>query len=373
MFSFVASIPVCGRAADVAASPEEPAAEVLPLIAVEGTAELQSDLGIGNKPRTSAFYATVEPEITVNLSEYLNFHGHLIFEPVHDPIEGRMNVFHDQGLYAEELYAGVNIGDAALQIGKIDPQFGVASDEAPGIYGSSLAETYDFKGALGAQLKYTVSESTDGSGEDAITTKHVLFGSVFTADPSMLSRSLFTDRGAYRWQDNNVGNTDMPESFTIGYSYEMLNADDEVAGPTARIALRRLAARQSGIPDEWDVLAAVQTSIDLGDDLALHPIAEVAYLAHEGGEQKNAASATVGAELQRGQWFGSLTAAIHDQFGSSSPTDYMLTASVGREFDTDLTGTFRVDAGYSYGRIDGTPESIIGLKVQKDFAWTSQR
>jgi hypothetical protein len=376
LLASIAAAPVSSQAADAvavdeAATAEDPAPEVLPLIEIEGSAELQADFGVGKKPRTSAIYATVEPEITVNLSEYLNVHGHFIFEPVKDPIEGRMNTFHAQGLYAEELYAGVNVGEATFQIGKINPNFGVAGDEAPGLYGFTFAEGYEVKGALGVQAKYSLSELTQGSGEDAITTKQVLFGSVFTADPSLLSRSLLTDRGLYHWQDHRVGNTDLPESFTLGYSYSTLNADDEVVGPTARVVLRRLAAKQAGVPDEWDAVASFQTSVDLGEDLALRPIAEVAYLGNEGGHKADALGATVGAEVQKGQWFASLVAATHDQFGSSSPSDYMLTASIGREFETDTTGVFRVNAGYSYGRVDGTNESIIGLRLHKDFAWTS--
>lgn len=376
LLSSIAVAPVASQAADAVAVDEgttakNPAPEVLPLIEIEGSSELQADLSVGNKPRTSAIYATVEPEITVNLSEYLHVHGHFIFEPVLDPIQGRMNTFHSQGLYAEELYAGVNVGEATFQLGKIDPNFGIAGDEAPGLYGSSFAEEYAIKGALGIQAEYSLSDLTQGSGEEAVTTKQVLFGSLFTADPSVLSRSLITDRGLYHWQDYRVGNTDLPESFVLGYSYSTLNADDEVAGPSVRVAVRRLAAKQAGVPDEWDAVASFQTLFDLGEDLALRPIAEVAYLGNEGGHKTDALGATVGAELQKGQWFGSLVAATHDQFGSSSPSDYMLTASIGREFQTDVTGTFRIDAGYSYGRVDGANESIVGLRLHKDFSWTS--
>lgn len=376
LLSSIAAAPAPSQAADAVAVDEgtteaKPAPEVLPLIEIEGSAELQADLGVGKKPRTSAIYATVEPEITVNLSEYLNVHGHFLFEPVSDPIEGRMNTFHSQGLYAEELYAGVNVSDATFQLGKIDPNFGVAGDEAPRLYGSAFAEEYAIKGALGIQAQYALSDFTQGSGEDAITTKQALFGSLFTADPSILSRSLLTDRGLYHWQDYRVGNTDLPESFTLGYGYSTLNADGEVAGPTARIALRRLAAKLAGVPDEWDAVASFQTSFDLGEDLALRPIAELAYLGNEGGHKADALGATVGAELQKGQWFGSLVAATHDQLGFSSTSDYMLTASIGHEFQTDVAGTFRVDAGYSYGRVDGANENIVGLRLSKDFAWTS--
>lgn len=61
------------RAADATAADKQPAqedmtAEAVPLITIEGSGELQMDAGIGNY-RTTSLYATVEPEVTVNLSD----------------------------------------------------------------------------------------------------------------------------------------------------------------------------------------------------------------------------------------------------------------------------------------------------------------
>lgn len=244
------------NAADAAAPDEQPsqedtADEAVPLIAIEGSGELQMDAGIGNNGTTS-LYATVEPEVTVNLSDAFRLFGHFVYEPVLDPIEGETNVFRSQGFYAQELYAGLTVGQAKFALGKINPVFGVATDEAPGIYGADFAGNYDFKGALGLGVKFFLSEDTIGSGDDALTVKQTIDASIFTADPSVLSRSLFTDRGQFHWQDYRVGNTDLPESFALAYVYSTLNADDEVGGPTGRIALRRLAARASNVSDEWD-------------------------------------------------------------------------------------------------------------------------
>jgi hypothetical protein len=142
------------HAADaVAAADDQPAAdekgdEGTPLIAIEGEAELQLDSGLG-KPHTAAIYATVEPEITVNLSDTFRLFGHFVYEPVGDPIDGRFNAFHGEGLYAEELYAGLTVGNVKFALGKINPFFGIATDEAPGLYGQDFASEYDFKGALG--------------------------------------------------------------------------------------------------------------------------------------------------------------------------------------------------------------------------------
>jgi hypothetical protein len=356
--------------ADPVPAAEEKADPGLPLISIEGDAELQMDAGLG-KHRTTAIYATVEPEITVNLSDTFHLFGHFVLEPVNDPVEGKANYFHDQGLYAEELYAALTVGPVQFEAGKIDPVFGVATDDAPGIYGSDFAGNYDFKGALGLAANLTLAENTIGTGDEAVTVKQMVHASLFTADPSVLSRSLLTDRGVYRWQDNSVGNTDLPESFALAYVYSTMNTDDEVAGPTARIALRRLAAHEANVPDEWDMLAAAQTAIDLGDERTLRPIAELAYFVHEGGGKKNAGAATLGLEFQQGDWITSATAATHDRFGGPGPADYMLTASIGRIFKTETTGEFRVDAAYSNERVDNATTNVIGLRLHKDFSWES--
>jgi len=356
--------------ADPVPAAEDKADPGLPLIAIDGDAELQMDAGLG-KHRTTAIYATIEPEITVNLSDTFRLFGHFVLEPVQDPIDGKTNYFHAQGLYAEELYAGLTVGQVQFEAGKIDPMFGVATDEAPGIYGNSFAGNYDFKGALGLAANLTLAENTLGTGDEAITVKQMVHASLFTSDPSVLSRSLLTDRGLYHWQDYRVGNTDLPESFALAYVYSTMNADDEVAGPTARIALRRLAAHDSGVPDEWDMLAAAQTAIDLGDERTLRPLAEFAYFIHEGGQKKDAGAATLGLEFQQGDWIASATAAAHDRFGTAGPADYMLTASVGRIFKTEMAGEFRVDAAYSNARVDNVTTNVIGLRLHKDFNWES--
>ena len=356
--------------ADEPVAAEDKADEAVPLIAIEGDAELQVDAGLG-KQHTGAIFATVEPEITVNLSDTFRLFGHFLYEPVLDPTEGRFNTFHSEGLYAEELYAGLTVGQVKFELGKIDPMFGVATDEAPGIYGTYLASNYDFKGALGLAAKVFLTENTIGTGDDAVTVKQMIHASIFTADPSVLSRSVLTDRGQFTWLDTRVGNSNLPESFDLAYLYSTINADDEVAGPTGRLALRRLAAHDGNVPDEWDVLAAGQTAIDLGDERTLRPLAEIAYFANEGGYRKDAGAATLGLEFQQGDWITSATAAAHDRFGASGPSDYMLTASFGRIFKADVTGEFRVDAGYSKSRVEGATTNVIGLRLHKDFSWES--
>ncbi len=197
-------------AADATAPDEQTARqdtvdEAVPLIAIEGSSELQMDAGIGNNGTTS-FYATVEPEITVNLSDAFRLFGHFVFEPVLDPIEGQTNVLRSQRFYAEELYAGLTAAQVKVALGKINPVFGAATDDAPGIY-LRLRRQLRLQRRTGTGDKILSHRGhhrerrrcPDGEADNRRP--------VFTADPSVFSRLLFTDRGQFNWQDARVGST----------------------------------------------------------------------------------------------------------------------------------------------------------------------
>ncbi|MBZ9982548.1 MULTISPECIES: hypothetical protein [unclassified Mesorhizobium] len=109
----------------------------------------------------------------------------------------------------------------------------------------------------------------------------------------------------------------------------------------------------------------------MGDDLTLRTLAEIAYFSHQGGGETNAVSATIGAELQRGAWIGSLAAAVHNHLGSDAGTDTLFTTSLGREFEFEPTGAFRVDVAYARSRTDGEAGNTFGLSLHKDLAWSS--
>jgi hypothetical protein len=337
-----------------------------PFISIEGTAEMQFDAAFSKPSRTTALFSTIEPEVTVNLSPNFHLFTHLVFEPVNDPIEGKNNVFHAQGLYAEEAYANLIFEDYGLKLGKIDPVFGYASDAAPGIYGQDFPSGYDVKGALGVIGSWA---NDAGDGDQAV--RQSVDASIFTADPSVLSESLFTNRGLFDWQDDRVGNTAGPESLALAYTYMTHDGDDNPTGPVLRLALRRLAARSSGIPDEWSYLASGQTVFDIGEDQTLSPIAEAAFFQNEDGYSRNGAIITSGMEYKNGPWIASLVAALHKSFGSALPTDTMVTTSFGRTFTTAGIGDYRVELAWRYGHEDNVNTQMIGVRFHKDFEWAS--
>lgn len=367
-------------AADVAAADASDdgseAAVEYPNIKIEGTAELQFDnvrpSGDASARVANAF-AKIEPEISVNLSEDFRLFAHLVYEPVVDPAAGGIRYLRDEGLYAEELEGIATFGPVNIGVGKIDPVFGLASDDAPGVYGFDFADSYQYLGALGGRVDWQVgSRAATGFDAKPATVKQTLHAALFDADTTFLSRSLFVDRGQLRRNDGGVGNSDRPESFSVGYDVRTVNEGDDLVGPAAHFALRRLASGSDGGSDEWGFLVNGEDVFSLGDEVSLKSIAELAYFKNEGGGRFDGEAATVGAELREGKWTQSLVGAAHALRNSGNGTDLLLTTSFGRDFDFDRTGAFRIDAAYARSRVDGEDANTFGLRLHKDFTWPSE-
>src|SRR5688500_16112284 len=122
------------------------AAEEPPLVEVEGSFTLEYERiepRDDASARVSDAFATLDADIIVNVAPNAWLGVALGFEPVIDPARGEDRFFEDYGLVADELYAGLQIGAAEMQIGKIAPTFGWAADDAPGLYGGEIAGGYE--------------------------------------------------------------------------------------------------------------------------------------------------------------------------------------------------------------------------------------
>jgi len=339
------------------------------VVVIEGTMELEFDKVWSNhaSARFQDAFVTVEPEVTISITDTFRLFTGLVLEPVLDPVQGERRLFGDEGLYVKDLYAEAEFGPALLQIGKITPTFGWANDEAPGIFGSDFASDYELTEKLGINGAWTLSEAPGKDGESA----HVqtLHAAVFTADNSILSDSVFTSRGRTSTADGGVGNTDLPQSFAAAYTNEIRDGEDEIAGPSYQLAVRRLAPGQGDQRAEYALLASFEDRIAVGPDAAIVPLFEAAYLAHSEGSEKNGLEATVGAELRSGAWRLSSTYAIREIINDSRNSDQIATLDIGRYFEGSVFGPFRADAGIAYAYRDGEDQYWMGFRLQKDFAW----
>jgi hypothetical protein len=348
----------------------EAEAEGLLLVRLEGSLALGYEKFVHSgdpDARVSDVFTTIESEIAINLSPHAGLGAVLVYEPVIEPGPGEDRFFGDHGLFAEELYAGVDIGKATLQIGKIAPMFGWAADDAPGLYGGDLPGEYELVEEIGINARISLSEAPASS--EGTTVEHALHAAVFTADTTFLSDSLFTSRGRLEISDGGVGNTGFPQSFAIAYTVQTRDADDELAGPSLQAAMRRLAPGEGDTHGEWGFLGAFEDQLSLGRGVALSPIAEAAYLIQADGEAEPGWAVLIGAELAKGPWRGSSTFGARDTQADGHEHDYAITADVGRIFDIPGLGEIRADIAYTFARDDEERSHVIGVQLEREFTF----
>lgn len=342
-------------------------AGVLPLVEIEGSVALEYERIEPEdeaSARVSDAFASLDADIIVNLAPNAWLGAVLVFEPVTDPAPGEDRVFEDYGLFAEELYAGLAVGAAELQIGKIAPTFGWAADDAPGLFGGEIAGEYDRFEQLGMNARVSLSEVRGSAGDTTI--EHALHLAFFAADTTLLSDSLFTNRGEQGVSDGGVGNTGFPESFAVAYTLQVRD-DDELAGPSFQAALRRLAPGEGDRHGEWGVLGAYEDRLTLGRGVWLSPIAEAAYFIHADGEADAAWALTLGAELAKGPYRFSSTWERRAIAADGSEAEYAVTADVGRIFEMPALGEIRADVAYASARDEAGRSHFIGVQFEREF------
>jgi hypothetical protein len=352
--------------------PDAPAAEAkeLPLIDVEGSIALGYETIVPDdapSSRVSEAFANLEAEITIHLAPRARLGAVLMLEPVTEPAPGEDRFLEDHGLFAEELYAGFDVGRAALQLGKIAPTFGWAADDAPGLYGGEIPGEYELVEQLGAKARISLSEAAGYAPET--TVEHALHLAIFAADTTFLSDSLFTSRGDLDVSDGGVGNTGFPESVAVAYTMQVRDAEDELAGPSFQAAMRRLAPGADDEHAEWGLLAAFEDRRALGRGFQVSPIAEAAYFIYAEGEADPAWALTFGAELAHGSWLISSTWGMRDVLADGSEPDHAFTADLGRLFEVPGLGELRADIAYAFAQDEEGRKHFVGVEIEREFGF----
>jgi hypothetical protein len=324
--------------------------------ALEGTLDLES--------YHDGFFKSDDPDnelsfdatlgLRLSLTPIFSIHSDIVLEPVLDPAPGTDRVFGDLGLYAETLYLQADFGANGVIAGKIDPSFGRAWDDAPGVYGTELAEDYQLTEmwGVGAWHKF----ATAGAGT------HTLAANVFFADTTFLSESLFTNRGRNTTAAGGVANTGRLDSFSI-----MLDGEDMPALPgfSYNLGFRHLAAGTGDVAAENGFVAGFGQELAIGNDIELQVIGEFVYLSHAYATADDAIYVTSGLELERGPWHGEVNGTLRNtRFAAGgSQNDYLAQVSGGYVFENG----FDVSLGYGIGRDAGATTHAIGLRLTKSF------
>ncbi|WP_281968810.1 hypothetical protein [Roseovarius nanhaiticus] len=334
--------PLTGALALFSTSPTL-ALEYGPLTA-EFTVEIENDsLFESTDPANeiSDTYTTIESAITLAIGASSSLNASLVLEPITDATRDR--AFEDHGLYAEELYFSHDFGGAALQLGKFNPAFGVAWDEAPGIFGADFAEDYELTEQLGGAVLVPF---------DLGASVNVLSVAVFHADRTILSDSLGRVRGQNNISAGGVANTDGPESIAAAIN-------GAIGETTYNVGIQRLARGAGDTHDQTGAVLGLTHTYDLGRPVAL--LSEIAYFTDFGGTSASAQYGTVGVAAPFGPVTVSGTYSNRDVSGAR--TDHLASISGEMELAPGLFGSL----GYRWAREGTDKNQTIGTLITYEF------
>ncbi len=291
-------------------------------------------------------FTTVEPVFALNFTREFSVETAMVYEPVGEVNPRAYSAFSKQGLFVEMLFLRYAKDRFSIRGGKINPEFGLAWDMAPGIYGSELAE-----------LDYELTEMLGFGGSwnfgNAAVESLVLTANLFQADDTVLSESaiepryIYIDREGEVHKRNRAGylsraNTGNLESFAITLRGEEIPA---VPGLLFDLGYTRLAMPEPLTDQSW-ANASLTYAAPLTEEIDLSLLAEYVYKDNAFAiEDYQADYLTLGSELE---WRGWNTAL------SFTGIDHDPAAGIERSNDT----LFQVSAGYAFA---------FGLRV--DLAW----
>ncbi|WP_160000416.1 hypothetical protein [Roseomonas sp. 18066] len=284
------------------------------------TGQLETELNLdlngrrGGRGRYADLFNKTELGVYLSLPGGFTVNSVFKLEPADRPADGSDRAFHAQAAWVDQLYLAWSQGPLQLFAGKIHPRFGMAWDEAPGLYGTDFAEGYELSEKIGGGVNLSLSDlasATDRLGQ------HSLQLEFFQADRSALSSSLFArrwsyqdgqgrlrysarNRRAYGGPDNTEGagnwvaslaGQEVPLplgelSYTLGYSSRRAGLDSLQAGTAAT---------------ERGVVAGLAWEVPLGGDITATPLVEwVRQENADGLRGLRRQVVTAGAELARG-------------------------------------------------------------------------
>lgn len=326
-----------------------------PSISVSIPFEVQNDLNYHSEDRTAEhnqLYPTIEPEVTVQFTPEISIFAHGVLEPMRDPGPREDRSFEDLGMYIEDLYAKYDTGVFSVQGGKFTPNFGIAWDAAPGVYGTDVAEAnYEFSERIGVGGSVTF-----GGGQ---TGMHTLSASTFFSDNSFLRESIGRGRSPVTQgrADGGVSNTEDLSSFAValdGTEFEAL------PGFRYHVGYIHLAEGRTETADQHGFAIGGEYRIELGRDLSFTPLVEfVSFANADGVDSQDRELLTTAGQLAWRNWnlAASYTGRWTDVPGATNTEDTHFQLSAGYAFDFGLS----VDIGWTVDETDNIETRTLGV------------
>ena len=344
------------------------AEEFAPRITGELAIEVQNDWTYESDDEDSELndlFTTTELDLNAFATEHLYLNAHLTLEPVLDPDPRDDRFFEDHGLFAEAL--NLNYETDAFHIfgGKFGPNFSIVYDAAPGIYGTDIAED-DIELSERIGFGGSVTFGDDGLAfQDAGIGRHSVSTSVFFADTSLLTESLFTGRGNVDEDDGGPSNTGTPESFTLALDGEEI---PQLPGMRYHLGFARQAvdrvldddgAAVGDIADEYRVVAAVEWGVEITEDLSITPLLEYVHFWNAGGlgsQDRDYVTASTLFEYQNWNLALAYTGRFIDDDAGEDFDDFQVQVSAGYTFDFGLSA----DIGWKFSEEENVETQIFG-------------
>ena len=302
-------------------------ADSYPTLSGEVAIEVQDDWTYHSEDRDNELndlFTKTEPTLVTHFTREFSLTLHGVLEPIRDPGPRDDRVFDDQGLYVEDLYLSYDRDRFSIQGGKFTPNFGIAWDAAPGIYGTDVAEDYEFSERIGFGGAYAFDGKAVGT--------HTVSASLFFMDTSILSESVLANRPRVRRADGGAGNTEELTSFAIGLDGEEIPG---LTGLAYHLALIRQAEGVDGNSDELGYAIALSQEMTLGKDVGFNPLIEYVYFDDSGGISGDDKSyLTAAGELTWRDWNLALayTWRHTDPAGTADVDDHQFQVSAGYTF-----------------------------------------
>lgn len=323
-----------------------------PTVSGEISIELQDDWNYKSDDRgnlNNSLNPTIEPSVTFQLSPRWSVSAVAVMESIGDPVKFENRLIEDVGVYVEDLfveYAGDRFGAKA---GKLNPGFGIGWDIAAGVYGTDFAEDYETSERIGVVASWKLAEGQSGT--------HVVSGSTFFADTTILSESAITGRGVTREEDGGVSNTESFSSFLIAVNGEEI----PVAGQLGyHLSYMQQAKGSDGTADEHALAAAVYTELDLGNGFSFQPMVEGVRLINAGGvDTENKSYLVLSGQLGWNNWNLAIahTERVTGRENASDDRDSLSQISAGYSFDFGLS----IDVGWKIAEEANIETRTLGI------------
>jgi hypothetical protein len=309
-----------------------------------------------NDAELNDLFTTTEPEVTFHFNRQLSLLVHGVLEPVKDPGPLDDRYFEDHGFYLEEIKLQYDADWIFGFGGKFAPNFGLAWDTAPGVYGTDFAEDYEFAENIGFGGGLVYASDSVGT--------HTVSASTFFQDYSILSDSAITRRGRTRVGDGGVGNTGDFASFAVSVD----GAEIPFApGFAYHAAFIQRGKGKGDTEDEKGLVFSGSYTVEL-QGVTVTPLVEYAHFFDaDGVNDQERGFLTTAVQLEWQSWNLALSRTSRDtnRPNDSDIDDALYQVSAGYSFDFGLTA----DVGWKIADEEGVESQTIGflLTYARDF------